>query len=129
MKFCSVLVLPVIVILSGCKFLPLMTKDETIKAVIGKWNHEDINKSDVKAIVFTSQKNARGDSVYIMQYKKIDNKGNRADTGAWRYVGVGKIEIWNDYWNFNAKKLAIPFNMIDRSKMLMLNDDLYAKDK
>jgi hypothetical protein len=102
-----------------------VTKDETIDTVIGKWEHKDINKSGVKAIIFTSLKNAEGDSVYTMQFKKIDDNGNGADTGSWRYAGGGKIEIWHVL----GKKFAIPFNMVDRSKMLMLNDDLYVKDK
>jgi hypothetical protein len=125
MKFYSVLFGLVTIVLSGCKFLPVMTKDETIDAAIGKWEHKDINKSDVKAIIFTKKKDTQGDSICITQYKKKDNNGNMADTGVWRFAGVGKIEIWNVY----SKDWVLPFTLTDRSTMLLNNDDLYVKDQ
>jgi hypothetical protein len=116
-----------IVLIVAFKFsssLPVLTKDQTMEAIIGKWQHEDLKKSDVKNIVFTNKKNTNGDYIFIMTYQKKDSNGNISGTGAWRYAGVGKIEIWY----IDPKEFVLHFNFINRSKIVMEDFDEYAKE-
>ncbi len=116
-----------IVLIIAFKFsssLPVLTKDQTMEAVIGKWDLEDLTRSDVKNIVFTNKKNPYGDYIYVITYQKKDSNGNVSVTGAWRYASVGKIEIWS----LDTKEFVLHFNFINRGTIAMEDHDIYIKD-
>jgi hypothetical protein len=104
--------------------LPVLTKDQTMAAIIGKWDLKDLARSGVKNIVFTNKKNTDGDYIYIMTFQKKDSNGNVSVTGAWRYASVGKIEIWD----LDTTEFVLHFNFINRGKMAMEDNDIYIKD-
>jgi hypothetical protein len=115
-----------LLVLLGCNFKgtnAVTTKEETIEAIIGKWQHADLNKSDVKQIVFTRHKNKSGDYTCVFIYKKKDNNGNISDLMPWRYVGVGKIELFEP----DVEQIILPVDMVDNKTFGLNGDDLYTK--
>ena len=119
---------PVILLISilvSCSFPKTVdTKEETINALIGKWQHEDLTKSDVKAIEFTCKKNIHGDSLLVMEYQKKDSNGKVFVDGIWHYKGVGKIVI-GDF----TKDYTLHFSFVNNKTMELEYEDMYLKNK
>jgi hypothetical protein len=110
-------------LLGSCGFPgTINTKEQTIRALIGKWLHKDLTKTDVKSIEFTSTKNKNGDSILIMEYQKRDLNGKTFDDGVWHYKGVGRVEISDIYKNY-----TLPLSFVNNNTLELEYGDFYFK--
>ncbi|MFI5160778.1 MAG: hypothetical protein ACHQHN_05845 [Sphingobacteriales bacterium] len=113
--------LALITLITGCQ-LPIVTKGQTINAIIGKWENKELGKSGIKTITFTKIKDASGDSLLFIEYQK-NSKGIKRDTDIWHYAGVRKIEMSPE-----GKPYTLHFTLINYHKMELEMGDLYIKD-
>ena len=125
MKLFKIIQLNLIILFIGlttsCQF-PIITKGQTINAIIGKWENKELGKSSIKTISFTNIKNADGDSLLFIEYQK-NSKGIKGDTDIWHYAGVRKIEM-----SPRGKPYTLHFTLITYNRMELEMGDLFIKD-
>ena len=103
--------------------LPILTRAQTITALKGHWKHQDLRKSDVKGITFTTDKNSKSDSLFVWEYQKKDSNVAISDSEIWHYSGIGTAEVENIDAGFK-----IHFKLVNSDTLLLEDDDLYVKD-
>lgn len=124
LSFKRLFALAIVLTQFGCNLdpNPINTKEETINATIGKWKHADLEKSDVRYIVFSNRKDDTGNYICTFIFKKKNNLGTNTSSDSWRYVDVGKIEIL-------SVGLSLPVNLIDKQTFDLNENDIYTKEK
>lgn len=96
-----------------------------MEAIIGKWRHVDLEKSDVKDIVFTRHPDKTGGYTCILTFTKKDNNGNLSQLQSWRYVDIGKLELFDP----DVPEMVLPVNMIDNHTFDLNYHDIYSKEE